>query len=77
MRRYKRIIGDALKSLHDDRRTTEVAIAVKSLNRMNELGCRFTLQDGTHPFIDFNEVGETEVYSRAFQLRPTGAFWSL
>ena len=30
--------GDALKSRHDDRRTTEVAIAVKSLNRMNEPG---------------------------------------
>ena len=42
MRRYKRIIGDAFESLHDGRRTTEVAIAVKSLNRMNELGCRFT-----------------------------------
>jgi hypothetical protein len=77
MRRYKRIIGNPLKSLQNDRRTTEVAIAVKSLNRMKELGCRFTLQDGTHPFIDFNEVGETEVYSRAFQLRPTEAFWSL
>jgi len=37
--RYKRVIGDALKSRDDDRRTTEVAIAVKSLNRMNELGC--------------------------------------
>jgi transposase len=36
--RYKRVIGDALKSRHDDRRTTEVAIAVKSLNQMNELG---------------------------------------
>ena len=36
--RYKRVIGDALKSRHDARRATEVAIAVKSLNRMNELG---------------------------------------
>lgn len=36
--RYKRVIGDALKSRHDDRRTTEVVIAVKSLNRMNQLG---------------------------------------
>ena len=36
--RYKRAVADALKSRHDDRRTTEVAIAVKSLNRMNELG---------------------------------------
>jgi hypothetical protein len=36
--RYKRVIGDALRSRHDARRTTEVAIAVKSLNRMRELG---------------------------------------
>jgi Transposase DDE domain len=36
--RYKRVIGDTLKSRHDNRRTTEVAIAVKSLNQMNELG---------------------------------------
>jgi hypothetical protein len=36
--RYKRVIGDALNSRHNDRRTTEVAIAVKSLNRMNQLG---------------------------------------
>jgi hypothetical protein len=35
---YKRVIGDALKSRHDARRATEVTIAVKSLNRMNELG---------------------------------------
>jgi len=28
--RYKRVIGDALKSRHDARRATEVAIAVKS-----------------------------------------------
>ena len=33
--RYKRVIGDTLKSRHDARRATEVAIAVKSLNRMN------------------------------------------
>ena len=37
MSRYKRVIGDALKSRHDSRRATEVAIAAKSLNRMNEL----------------------------------------
>jgi hypothetical protein len=36
--RYKRVIGDALKSRHDAHRPTEVAIAVKSLNWMNELG---------------------------------------
>ena len=36
--RYKRVIGDILKSRDDDRRVTEVAIAVKSLNRMRDLG---------------------------------------
>ena len=36
--RYKRVIGDALKSRDDARRVTEVKIAVKSLNRMGELG---------------------------------------
>jgi hypothetical protein len=36
--RCKRVIGDTMKSRHDARRATEVAIAVKSLNRMNELG---------------------------------------
>jgi hypothetical protein len=36
--RYKRVIGDALNSRHDARRATEVAIAVKSLNRMTRLG---------------------------------------
>jgi len=38
MSRYKRVIGDTLKSRHDARRATEVAIAVKSLNTMNEIG---------------------------------------
>jgi hypothetical protein len=36
--RYKRVIGDILKSPDDPRRVTEVAIAVKSLNRMRDLG---------------------------------------
>ena len=36
--RYKRVIGDALKSRADDRRKAEVATAVKALNRMRELG---------------------------------------
>jgi len=36
--RYKRVIGDTLKSRDDAHRATEVAIAVKSLNRMNKLG---------------------------------------
>jgi len=35
---YKRVIGDTLRSRHDARRASEVAIAVKSINRMNELG---------------------------------------
>jgi hypothetical protein len=38
MSRYKRVIGDTLRSRRDACRTTEVAIAVKTLNRMNELG---------------------------------------
>ena len=36
--RYKRVIGDALRSRTDPGRTTEVAIAVRALNRMLELG---------------------------------------
>ena len=36
--RYKRVIGDALKSRAEACRKTEVAIAVKALNRMRELG---------------------------------------
>jgi hypothetical protein len=36
--RYKRVIGDTLRSRQGTRRTTEVTIAVKDLNRMNELG---------------------------------------
>jgi hypothetical protein len=35
--RYKRVIGDALRSRTEGRQTTEVAIAVASLNRMPEL----------------------------------------
>jgi hypothetical protein len=34
----KRVIGDALRSRTDRRRTTEIAIAVHALNRMLELG---------------------------------------
>ena len=34
----KRIIGDGLRSRTDQRRATEVAIAVNALNRMLELG---------------------------------------
>src|SRR5437899_12295546 len=36
--RYKRVIGDALRSRTKGRQVTEVAIAVASLNRMLELG---------------------------------------
>ena len=36
--RYKRVIGDALRSRTPQRQTTEVAIAARSLNRMLELG---------------------------------------
>ena len=37
--RYKRVIGDALRSRTDPGRVTEVAVAVRALNRMLEL-CR-------------------------------------
>src|SRR4030088_498737 len=36
--RYKRVIGDTLRSRTEGRQTIEVAIAVASLNRMLELG---------------------------------------
>lgn len=36
--RYKRVIGDALKSRVHEHRKTEVAVAAKALNRMRELG---------------------------------------
>ena len=36
--RFKRVIGDALRSRTDRRRATEVAIAIHALNRMLELG---------------------------------------
>jgi hypothetical protein len=36
--RWKRVIGDALRSHTDERQTTEVAIAADVLNRMLELG---------------------------------------
>jgi hypothetical protein len=36
--RYKRVVGDALRSRTDRRQVTEVAIAVRALNRMLELG---------------------------------------
>ena len=36
--RFKRVIGDALRSRKDERRATEVAVAVHAFNRMLELG---------------------------------------
>jgi hypothetical protein len=39
MSRLKRVIGDSLRSQADQRRRTEVAIAINVLNRMLELGC--------------------------------------
>jgi hypothetical protein len=36
--RFKRVIGDGLRSRTDPRRATEVGIAVDALNRMLELG---------------------------------------
>ncbi len=37
--RWKRVIGDGLRSQTDGRQATEVAIAAGVLNRMLELGC--------------------------------------
>jgi hypothetical protein len=36
--RYKQVIGDGLHFRKDERRATEVAVAVRALNRMSELG---------------------------------------
>ena len=36
--RWKRVIGDALRSRTDARQATEVAVAVNVLNRMLEMG---------------------------------------
>jgi hypothetical protein len=36
--RYKRVIGDALRSRTDQTEATEVALAAAALNRMLELG---------------------------------------
>src|SRR3954451_1886591 len=38
MSRYKRVIGDALRSRTNRRQTVEVAVAVRALNRMLEFG---------------------------------------
>jgi len=37
--RYKRVIGNGLRSRTDERRATEVDVVVHVLNRMLELGC--------------------------------------
>ncbi len=39
MNRWKQVIGDELRAHTDERRATEVAVAVHTLNRMLELGC--------------------------------------
>ena len=39
MSRFKQVIGDGLRSHTDERRATEVGVAVNVLNRMLELGC--------------------------------------
>jgi len=39
MSRFKQVIGDGLRSHTDERRATEVGVAVHILNRMLELGC--------------------------------------
>ncbi len=36
--RFKRVIGDGLRLRTDDRRATEVDVAVRALSRMSELG---------------------------------------
>ncbi len=38
MNRWKQVIGDELRAHTDERRVTEVAVAVDALNRMLELG---------------------------------------
>ena len=38
MGRFKRVIGDGLRSRTDERRATEMDVAVQVLNRMLELG---------------------------------------
>ena len=38
MNRWKQVIGDELRAHADERRETEVAVAVHALNRMLELG---------------------------------------
>jgi hypothetical protein len=51
--RYKRVIGDALRSRTGGRHTTEVTIAVGSLNRMLELGRPCKQRDPQPPIRPF------------------------
>ena len=44
MSRFKRVIGDGLRSRTDQRRATEVNVAVHALNRMLELGRPFSVR---------------------------------
>jgi hypothetical protein len=47
MSRYKRVIGDALRSRTDRRRAIEVAVAARALNRMLELGRPESVESAT------------------------------
>ena len=38
MNRWKQVIGDEVRAHADERRATEVAVAVHALNRMLDLG---------------------------------------
>jgi hypothetical protein len=44
--RYKRVIGNALRSRTEPGQATEVGIAVLALNRMLELGCPKSVRVG-------------------------------
>jgi hypothetical protein len=80
--RYKRVIGDALRSDTDDRQATEVAIAVGVLNRMLEPGrpksVRITeerpfktgLRRCRHPS---NKVAPVRKAGRFWRVPPAGA----
>ena len=44
MSRFKQVIGDGLRSRTDERRATEVDVAVHALNRMLEFGRPFSVR---------------------------------
>ena len=46
--RFKRVIGDGLRSRTDQRRATEVGIALSALNRMLELNARYDTQTDSY-----------------------------